>query len=138
MAARALITNATAGFEIGYRYANLEKGDEVIAPAITFGSTYKGRKVGTIGHFGSYSFQEVKNITSFGEGGLLTTDIPFGEDFVKARFLWLGFSKKIRNWLYDITALDGRYRPRTPAMAAGLTDQVWTVKEWLTFPAKIL
>ena len=33
------ITNATAGFEIGYRYANLEKGDEVIAPAITFIAT---------------------------------------------------------------------------------------------------
>jgi IS1 family transposase len=29
----------------------------------------------------------------------------------------------------------GRWRPRTPAMAAGLTDHVWTLKEWLTFPA---
>ncbi len=35
----AFITNATAGFEIGYKYANLEKGDEVIAPAITFVAT---------------------------------------------------------------------------------------------------
>jgi IS1 family transposase len=25
---------------------------------------------------------------------------------------------------------------RTPAMAAGLTDHVWTLSEWLTFPAK--
>jgi hypothetical protein len=33
------LTNATAGFEIGYRYANLQKGDEVIAPAITFVAT---------------------------------------------------------------------------------------------------
>jgi len=33
------VTNATAGFEIGYRYANLEKGDEVIALAITFIAT---------------------------------------------------------------------------------------------------
>jgi len=30
---------------------------------------------------------------------------------------------------------NGRWRPRTPAMAAGLTDHVWTLKEWLTFPA---
>jgi hypothetical protein len=28
-----------------------------------------------------------------------------------------------------------RYQPRTPAMAAGLTDHVWSLREWLTFPA---
>ena len=33
------LTNATAGFEIAYRYANLGPGDEVIAPAITFIAT---------------------------------------------------------------------------------------------------
>jgi len=27
------------------------------------------------------------------------------------------------------------YRQRTPAMAAGLTDHLWTLEEWLTFPA---
>jgi IS1 family transposase len=30
---------------------------------------------------------------------------------------------------------DGRYRARTPAMAAGLTDHVWSLREWLTFSA---
>ena len=30
---------------------------------------------------------------------------------------------------------DGRWRPRTPAMAAGLTDRVWSVAEWLAYPA---
>lgn len=30
---------------------------------------------------------------------------------------------------------DGRYHDRTPAMAAGLADHVWSLKEWLTFPA---
>jgi len=34
-------------------------------------STYKGRQLGTIGHIGTYSFHETKNITSGGEGGLL-------------------------------------------------------------------
>jgi hypothetical protein len=29
----------------------------------------------------------------------------------------------------------GGYRPRTPAMAAGLTDHVWDLEEWLTLPA---
>ena len=30
---------------------------------------------------------------------------------------------------------DGRCHARTPAMAAGLTDHVWSLREWLTFPA---
>ena len=29
----------------------------------------------------------------------------------------------------------GRWQPRTPAMAAGLTDHVWTLAEWVTLPA---
>jgi len=202
------ITNATAGFEIGYRYANLEPGDEVIAPAITFvatisyplavgakvvfadldertinmdpadverkitdktkvivpvhiggwpadmdrimriaqehdlvviedaahafGGVYRGRKIGTIGHFGSYSFHEVKNITSFGEGGIVTTNIPsFGDDLAKARFLGLDLSKKIKNWLYDVVALQGKYKPfaannssSTEIQAIGLLRQI--------------
>jgi len=27
-----------------------------------------------------------------------------------------------------------KWRPRTPAMAAGLTDHVWTLQEWLQYP----
>lgn len=34
-------------------------------------SSYKGKALGTIGHLGTYSFHETKNITSAGEGGLL-------------------------------------------------------------------
>lgn len=34
-------------------------------------STYKGRRLGTIGHIGAYSFHATKNYTSGGEGGLL-------------------------------------------------------------------
>jgi dTDP-4-amino-4,6-dideoxygalactose transaminase len=202
------ITNATSGFEIGYRYANLQKGDEVIAPAITFiatisyplaiearvvfadldkrtinmdpedverritertkviipvhiggwpvdmdpimklaekhnlvviedaahafGSVYKGKNIGTIGHFGSFSFHEVKNITSFGEGGVITTSIPsFGEDIKKSRFLGLDLSKTIPNWLYDVVALEGKYGPfaannssSTEIQAIGLLRQL--------------
>lgn len=29
---------------------------------------------------------------------------------------------------------EGGYRQRTPAVAAGLADHVWTMEEWLTFP----
>jgi dTDP-4-amino-4,6-dideoxygalactose transaminase len=201
------LANATAGFEIGYRYANLKEGDEVIAPANTFiatisyplavgakvvfadldgrtvnmdpadverkitdktkviipvhiggwpvdmdtimklakkhdlvviedaahafGSVYKGRKIGTIGHFGSFSFHEVKNITSFGEGGIITTNIDsFGDDLKKARFLGLDLSKQIPNWLYDVVALNGKFGPfaannssSTEIQAIGLMHQ---------------
>ena len=30
---------------------------------------------------------------------------------------------------------DGKWQPRTPAMVAGLTDHVWSLSEWLCFPA---
>jgi IS1 family transposase len=30
---------------------------------------------------------------------------------------------------------EGRWRQRTPAMAAGLTDHVWSIAEWLSYPA---
>jgi hypothetical protein len=30
---------------------------------------------------------------------------------------------------------DGRWQQRTPAMAAGLADHVWSLREWLSFPA---
>ena len=38
------------------------------------GGMYKGRKLGTIAHFGGFSLHEVKNINSLGEGGILLTN----------------------------------------------------------------
>ncbi len=182
------VTNATAGFEIAYKYANLKAGDEVIVPAVTFvatmayplaigcklvfadvdprtvnmdpadvarkitdktkmivpvhlggypvdmdpimelarkhnilvledaahafGAMYKGKKIGTIGDFAGFSMHEVKNITSFGEGGILTTTIPgFGPDMKRARFLGLDFSCPIEKWLYNITPIPGKEYP---------------------------
>ena len=34
-----------------------------------------------------------------------------------------------------VRGADGRWRKRTPAMAAGLTDHVWPLSDWLTYPA---
>jgi IS1 family transposase len=34
-----------------------------------------------------------------------------------------------------IRGADGHWHPRTPAMAAGLADHVWSLAEWVTFPA---
>ena len=202
------VTNATAGFEIAYKYANLKPGDEVIVPAITFvatmayplavgaklvfadvdprtinmdpadvarkitdktkmivpvhiggypvdmdpimelarkhdilvledaahafGAMYKGKKIGTIGDFAAFSMHEVKNITSFGEGGILTTTIPgYASEMKRARFLGLDFSCPIKDWLYNITPIKGKYGPFVPGNSStteiqglGLTLQV--------------
>ena len=202
------VTNATSGFEIAYKYANLKAGDEVIVPAITFvatmayplaigcklvfadvdpvtinmdpadvarkitpktkmivpvhiggypvdmdpimelakkhnilvledaahafGAMYKGKKIGTIGDFAAFSFHEVKNITSFGEGGIVTTTIPEFKDHIKrARFFGLDFSRKIKNWLYDVSAMPGKEEPfvavnysTTEIQALGLSLQI--------------
>jgi len=178
------ITNATAGFEIGFKFSGLKPGDEVIAPAITFLSTityplqigvkvvladidpvtlnidpediarkitkktkaiipvhiggypcnmeaimrlakendlmvvedaahafggfYKGKAIGTIGDFGSYSFHEVKNINSLGEGGIVVTNSEYGADFAKSRFGGFDIANPIDKWLYDVVALKGK------------------------------
>lgn len=39
-------------------------------------SKYKGRPLGSIGHFGAFSFHETKNYTSGGEGGLFIINDP--------------------------------------------------------------
>lgn len=73
-----------------------------------FGGEYKGRKLGAIGHFGSFSFHEVKNVTSLGEGGILATTTAFGKDLGKARFCGLDLSRPIEHWLYDVIAVQGK------------------------------
>ena len=77
--------------------------------AHAFGGQYRGKMLGTIGDFGSYSFHEVKNITSLGEGGILVTNRAFyGKQLGMARFAGLNLSKTIKNWLYDVDALKGK------------------------------
>jgi dTDP-4-amino-4,6-dideoxygalactose transaminase len=75
--------------------------------AHAFGATYKGRKAGTIGHFGAYSFHEVKNINALGEGGILVSNTRYGEQFSKCRFVGLDLSMQIPTWLYDVTTIEG-------------------------------
>jgi perosamine synthetase len=206
------LTNATAGFEIAYKMAGLQAGDEVIVPAITFiatilyplaigakvvladidprtinldpadvarkltsrtrmivpvhiggwpvemapimrlakqhdlvvledaahafGASYRGRKAGTIGHFGAYSFHEVKNINAFGEGGLLVTNTKYGQQLAKSRFVGLDLSIQVPNWLYDVTAIEGMRGPLaagnhspTEIQAVGLHSQMRRIEQ---------
>lgn len=58
------------------------------------GARYKGRRVGSMGHFGCFSFHTHKNITTLGEGGMLTVrDKQHG---IQARRMrWMG------NWPFE-------------------------------------
>jgi perosamine synthetase len=58
------------------------------------GALYKDRRVGSIGDFGSFSFQTHKNMQTLGEGGMLT--LQNMEHGVQARRMrWMG------NWTFD-------------------------------------
>jgi len=76
--------------------------------AHAFGGSYNGKAIGTIGDFGSYSFHEVKNINSLGEGGIVVTNTDYGEQFAKSRFGGFDISNPIDKWLYDVVALKGK------------------------------
>jgi hypothetical protein len=50
------------------------------------------------------------------------------------------FSKYSDNSCWPVRTLrvkgqDGRWQQRTPAMAAGSADHIWTLEEWISFPA---
>ena len=204
------VTNCTAALEMGYRYAGVGPGDEVIVPTNTFiatvayplsvgaklvfadvdpktvnmdpkdvarkvtkktkiivpvhiggypcdmdaimkiakrhdivvmedaahgfGGEYKGRKLGTIGHFGCFSMHEVKNCTSLGEGGIFVSNVKaYRAEARRARFLGVDFTSKIHNWLYNISLIRGKGNVRyqasnnasvTEIQALGLLQQL--------------
>ena len=110
-------------FEIVERKKNLFKpkndlqkvfGRVIVAAdaAHSFGATYKGKKIGSVADFTSFSFHAVKNLTT-AEGGALTWTNKEGldnEELYKQFMLWSlhGQSKdalsktKLGAWEYDI------------------------------------
>ncbi len=51
--------------------------------AQAIGSEYKGRRAGSIGHMGCFSFFPSKNLGGFGDGGMVTTNDPALNDKLK-------------------------------------------------------
>jgi dTDP-4-amino-4,6-dideoxygalactose transaminase len=81
------------------------KGVTVIEDAAqSIGSEYKGRRAGSIGHMGCFSFFPSKNLGAFGDGGMLTTnDDAFAE---KLRALRVHGTK--RKYYHDWVGVNSR------------------------------
>jgi dTDP-4-amino-4,6-dideoxygalactose transaminase len=72
------------------------------------GAVYKGRKTGSMGDFGCFSFQNQKNISTLGEGGMLTVkDSKQGELARKLRWMghWPFAGERDRYWVPAMTNL---------------------------------
>jgi hypothetical protein len=78
-------------------------------------------------------------------GGWFARRFPFQKSFVCLKLLLLSKTPSLEDALYNFTrplqtlrielpnaSKQARWQQRTPAMAAGLTDHIWTVKELLT------
>jgi len=89
------------------------------------GTEWKGRKVGAIGDFGSFSFQESKSLTA-GEGGIVLTNDP--EKAERARLIHnIGRKVGIPGYLHLI--LSSNYR-MTEFQGALLLSQMKHLSEW--------
>jgi len=92
------------------------------------GGQYKGRMLGSIGDFGSFSFQAVKNLAT-GDGGMLTTDSDEWAARVK-KLRWVGISKDTfdrgagnsYDWFYDVTEAGFKYHMNDIIAALGLAQ----------------
>lgn len=92
------------------------------------GGRYRGRMLGSIGDFGSFSFQAVKNLAT-GDGGMLTTyNAEWAARIKKLR--WVGISKDTfdrgagnsYDWFYDVTEAGYKYHMNDIIAALGLAQ----------------
>ena len=103
---RSQISDRTTAIVVVHLYGLSANMDEILALAKEFGiqviedcaqapgGRYQGRRLGSLGDFGCFSFHSHKNITTLGEGGMLTVRNP--EHATTARRLrWMG------NWPFQ-------------------------------------
>lgn len=88
------------------------------------GSEWKGVKAGTIGHFGSYSFQTSKTMVS-GDGGMITTDDAALADLCRS---YRQFGNPQAGAAHDYIVTGGNYRI-SEFVAAVLKVQLTRVDE---------
>ena len=64
----------SADMDLVLKIAKKKKLAVIEDAAQAIGATYKGKKVGTIGDLGCYSFFPTKNLGGFGDGGMVVTN----------------------------------------------------------------
>ena len=95
--------------------------------AHAFGSSYKGKKIGSFGDVTCFSFDPIKNITC-GEGGaVVCSDDAIAEEIRRKRILgidkdtWHRY-KNERSWFYEVTTQGYRYHMSNINAAIGLAQ----------------
>lgn len=95
--------------------------------AHAFGSTYKGRRIGSFGHAACFSFDPIKNITC-GEGGaVVLQDGQKAEEIRRKRILGIDKDtfhryQNTRSWSYEVTTAGHRYHMPNFCAAVGLVQ----------------
>lgn len=82
--------------------------------AEAFGMEFKGKKAGTIGDIGIYSFYPTKTLGGYGDGGLLTTD----NEALAARLRMLRVHGSAKRYYHDEVG----YNSRLDSMQAAILD----------------
>jgi len=92
------------------------------------GAEYKGKKVGSIGDLGCFSFHAVKNLAT-GDGGMITTNNErYYERLIRLR--WLGITKDTwerdkysqYSWYYDVVEVGYKCHMNDIAAAIGIVQ----------------
>ncbi|MGB9877503.1 MAG: DegT/DnrJ/EryC1/StrS family aminotransferase [bacterium] len=92
--------------------------------AQAFGAEYKGKKVGSIGDVGCFSFFPTKNLGCYGDGGLVTTNDEEVAEKVKALRVH-GATSKYREYIRD------GYKSRLDALQAAILQvKLKYIDEW--------
>ncbi|MGE0254639.1 MAG: DegT/DnrJ/EryC1/StrS family aminotransferase [Alphaproteobacteria bacterium] len=92
--------------------------------ALALDGTWDGRKAGTLGLAGCFSFYPIKHMTTL-EGGVLTTDdAAFGEAVRRRKAFGYDRShaERTKPGIYDVTMLGYNYRMNEVAAAVGRTQ----------------
>ena len=87
------------------------------------GATYRGKKAGSLGHAGCFSFYPSKNMMVAGDGGMITTDI----DEVAQKAIRLRDCGRKNKYEHDLVGFT--YRLNTVNAAIGLV-QLRYIDEW--------
>ena len=87
--------------------AATSRGIPVVEDAAqAIGAEHNGRRCGSLGRIGCFSFYPSKNLGGYGDGGLLTTDDPALDQRLRALRVHGGLTKYVHEWVGLNSRLD--------------------------------